>query len=692
MAKALAEDCVLVEFVRFRPFDFGAVARGQPQFKPSRYLAFVLPGGAPDAVQMVDLGPTQEIDQLIADFRAETIRQSQEAAGRDLGGLPAAPIGLHADGQALRRALVDPLLPAMEGRTSVLLAPEGDLTRLPFGMLPTQDGRRLIETFDVRYVATGRDVLRFGQPSARRVRDAVVIADPNFDLAIAGTAAKVQDASAVHLREIDRAGLHFRRLPGTRAEGERISQMLGVEPWLESTAVKRRLKGYHSPHVLHIATHGFFLPDQRANRILRFDDPPFEETTLGRISEVARENPLLRCGVALAGANAWLKRQAVPPEVEDGLLTAEDVSGLDLLDTELVVLSACETGLGEVHVGEGVLGLRRAFVIAGAKGLVMSLWKVPDQQTQELMTDFYSRLSSGQGRATALRKAQLAMMSRYRDPLAWGAFIYQGDPGPLGRYEPSGAGESAVVPPSFSDRSTYRELFSRTPNVEKTSALYGRNTTAGMLLAVAELYGDDPEDLIDRLREETKMLRATGQNIGTPCKFFAFVADLYHREDYAAEALLAVDEAIVQANKENDAFSEASLLVNKGRFLVQSGLLDLASGVLEAALSRGDDLGNPDVRVKSRLWKAELLSQRNQEMDARSMLDGAMRLARQANKPHLILECLTGFVTSAVRADDLATARGYLADAKNLAVEIGNDACVRWCEEVGKQIEKNEGT
>jgi CHAT domain-containing protein len=121
----------------------------------------------------------------------------------------------------------------------------------------------------------------------------------------------------------------------------------------------------------------------------------------------------------------------LPPEAEDGILTAEDVSGMDLLATELVVLSAAETGLGEVRVGEGVFGLRRAFMLAGAKTLVISLWKVADQQTQELMVDFYCRIMAGQPRADALREAKLAIKARYPAPFYWGAFICQGDPGPL---------------------------------------------------------------------------------------------------------------------------------------------------------------------------------------------------------------------------------------------------------------------
>ncbi len=152
---------------------------------------------------------------------------------------------------------------------------------------------------------------------------------------------------------------------------------------------------------------------------------------LGRLSGRRLPNPLLRSGLALAGANTWLQDGALPPEVEDGILLAEDVTGLDLLNTELVVLSACDTGLGDIHAGEGVFGLRRAFVLAGAKTLVMSLWKVPDHATQELMVDFYERVLLGEGRAEALHAAQRSLKERYPHPRYWGAFICQGDPTPI---------------------------------------------------------------------------------------------------------------------------------------------------------------------------------------------------------------------------------------------------------------------
>src|SRR5262249_27801284 len=143
-----------------------------------------------------------------------------------------------------------------------------------------------------------------------------------------------------------------------------------------------------SPRILHLATHGFFLEDQ--HRELRQALRRFGGSLGSFKSELEAglgllpENPLLRSGLVLAGVNTWHKTRTLHPEAEDGLLTAEDVTGLDLLATELVVLSACETGLGEVRTREGVFGLQRAFILAGARTLVMSLWKVPDQQTQEL--------------------------------------------------------------------------------------------------------------------------------------------------------------------------------------------------------------------------------------------------------------------------------------------------------------------
>ena len=475
VALNLPEGVALVEFVRVPIFDSHAVpARGEPHWKPARYVAFVLPGGAPDDLQMIDLGEAEPIDRLIADFRAGVIAAAETADGRDMEKRWAddTPIAESETGSILRATLFDRLASALGNRTRLLIAPDGDLSRLPFEVLPAHGGRRLIDDYQISYLSCGRDVLRFGAATTGQAGDSLVLADPDFDLeavtmrelaqAEAGfwfplldlnkraTPPPIQPAPEFaaappsvgrHSRDLvrDRSAYHFDRLPGTRAEGEQVAKLLEVSPWLDNTALEGRLKSdCRSPRILHLATHGFFLPDQegRINRQgpgLGFDisDSSSTRNGLPRFSGPMIENPMLRSGLALAGANTWLKKGELPEDAEDGLLTAEDVSGLDLLATELVVLSACETGLGHVHVGEGVFGLRRAFVLAGAKTLVMSLWKVPDEQTRELMTDFYSRLLAGRGRADALREAQLAMKAKYPDPFYWGAFICQGDPGPL---------------------------------------------------------------------------------------------------------------------------------------------------------------------------------------------------------------------------------------------------------------------
>jgi CHAT domain-containing protein/tetratricopeptide (TPR) repeat protein len=463
VALSLPAGVALVEFVHFDVFDFKAVpARGEARWQPARYLAFVLPAGEPDAVQMIDLGPAGETDRLIAEFRAGILRQGA-ACSRNMvrAGPDPAPSLVHQLGLPLRQAVLDPLVPALGPCRRLLLSPDGGLMRLPFELLPVREGRLLLDDYHISYVGSGRDVIRFAAPATRPGTEPLVIADPDFDLA--GQAVAAQSTPRVGFwsrlfgrsppaataspppapasrpgkegrlsRDFSRSAFHFARLPGTRAEGQQIADLLGVRPWLDGAALEGPFKERcRSPRILHLATHGFFLQDQP-------HDPNQERLGLANFgAEASRlagplpENPLLRAGLALAGANTWLRGGTPPHEAEDGLLTAEDVSGLDLLDTELVVLSACETGLGEVRAGEGVYGLQRAFVVAGARTLVMSLWSVPDEATRELMEDFYRRLLAGEPRADALHAAQQALRRKYPEPYFWGAFVCLGAPGPL---------------------------------------------------------------------------------------------------------------------------------------------------------------------------------------------------------------------------------------------------------------------
>jgi len=239
------------------------------------------------------------------------------------------------------------------------------------------------------------------------------------------------------------SSLSWPPLPGTGAEAEAVVKtMKGLTLYRGDKATETALKGVHGPKVLHLATHGFFLPDEAPPAAAANDNrnapgapaapvaaPAAAGTPPGAPTSPADayENPLLRSGLALAGANKLASGD------EDGILTALEASGLDLTGTKLVVLSACETGVGKVTNGEGVYGLRRALVIAGAESLVMTLWQVDDFATKELMSGYYKRLSAGKPRSSALRDVQLEIMSRdkYQHPFYWASFLPAGENTPL---------------------------------------------------------------------------------------------------------------------------------------------------------------------------------------------------------------------------------------------------------------------
>ncbi len=194
---------------------------------------------------------------------------------------------------------------------------------------------------------------------------------------------------------------------------------------LGQSATETAIKQLHSPSILHLATHGFFLSDPEVKLV---------NDEFGKQPKVLNlENPLLRSGLALAGAN---NRNQVSSGANDGVLTALEVAGLSLRGTQLVVLSACETGLGDVKVGDGLYGLRRALVIAGSQSQVLSLWKVSDAGTKELMVKYYQGLKAGKGRHEALRDAQLEMLKNpsYQHPFYWASFVPSGDWTPLHKW------------------------------------------------------------------------------------------------------------------------------------------------------------------------------------------------------------------------------------------------------------------
>jgi len=419
VAAALPEGSTLIELICFTEW-----ARPSASPPGSRYIALLLHAGAPDDVGLVDLGDAASIDALLAAFRGALTgaRERRDFASQ----AEALAASSTSQGEALRAAVFDPLVPALGGSRRLFIVPDGEISRLPFEVLPSAEGKNLLDDYAVSYLTAGRDALRFAVRSSLPASDPLVVADPDFDLRAAADAAAPEALSGAGPRsmESDRGALHFARLSGIEEEGRAVARKLGVTPWLGGDALEGRLKRVRSPRILHVATHGFFLANQADPR----GGGPALDDAVGRLLAAGRENPLLRSGLALAGANTWLAGAPLPAEAEDGLLQGADVAALDLYATELVVLSACETGLGKVERGEGVLGLGRAFVLAGARTLIMSLWKVPDRETKLLMEALYDGLSSGLGAAEALRQAQKKVREEQPDPYYWGAFVCQGDP------------------------------------------------------------------------------------------------------------------------------------------------------------------------------------------------------------------------------------------------------------------------
>jgi CHAT domain-containing protein/tetratricopeptide (TPR) repeat protein len=377
------QDAVLLEMVKYRPID----PKAPDAKRAERYGTYVIRAGAEP--EYVDLGEAGPLEKLIGEFR--TVLASPERSGaRDLG-------------RKLDEVLMRPVRAKIGAATTLYVAPEGSINLAPLSALVDEQGRFLLESYTINYLASGRDLLYLGRAEPAR-GPALIIADPAFD----EKAASSPPTGGAQTRSRDFRSTKYDRLPGTATEAATLKKVLPDADVLTGTsATETAAKKVAGPRILHIATHGFFLQDL-----------PGES-----------EDPMLRSGLVFAGVNALSSAE------DDGVLTALEASNLDLRGTKLVVLSACETGLGEVRNGEGVFGLRRAFVVAGAETLLMSLWQVADDATKDLMTSYYSRLSKGEPRAEALRQAQLAMLkdAKTAHPFFWAAFISSGESASLGQ-------------------------------------------------------------------------------------------------------------------------------------------------------------------------------------------------------------------------------------------------------------------
>jgi CHAT domain-containing protein/Tfp pilus assembly protein PilF len=408
--QAIPEGAALVEWVSFVPFT-PETSKNRQRTGQRRYVAYVLRSkGDPT---WVDLGEAALIDRQIAQLR-EALSDPRRIDARKLA-------------QALEERVTRPIRKLLGQTREVFVSPDGALNLIPFGALVDEDNRYLIERFSFTYLTTGRDLLRLQVKTPTQQRP-LIIANPDFDgTAIATAGSQQQDNPGTGSAELPKLlTARFNALPGTEDEAKALEARLKRATVLrQAQATETALKRVHGPPILHIATHGFFLMDQKHKalpnpQVIRYEDNL-------PVRSVHIDNPLLRSGLALAGANQHQERD------DDGVMTALEVAALDLWGTKLVVLSACETGVGDVQHGEGVYGLRRALVIAGSETQVMSLWKVHDAPTRDLIESYYGRLMAGNGRSEALRQAQLAMLSQphRKHPYYWASFITSGQWGVL---------------------------------------------------------------------------------------------------------------------------------------------------------------------------------------------------------------------------------------------------------------------
>ncbi len=456
-ARAVPPGSALVAYVSYDRLWSVPPQAARPTRPPeplSSYLALVLKAGARDP-SVVLLGPAREIDAAIDRWRREAgtaPRGLSVTGGR-------AEVRYRKAGEGLRRLIWDPVAARLEGTRIVFLVPDGPLNLVSLASLPVGPDRYLLETGPtLHYLSAERDLADAGAREANG-RGLLALGGPDYDVrsslpmassgsptagsssASGGTAAVRTTYRGPRSACGDFRSLRFGPLPGARVEAEEIASLWkakgagaseGTEALLltgegaAEAAFKRAAPGHR---VVHLATHGFFVQGrcgsalEGARQAARHVAGPGGATLAG-------DNPLLLSGLALAGAN---RREEAGAEEEDGILTAEEIAALDLSGVEWAVLSGCETGVGQVQAGEGVLGLRRAFQMAGAGTLIMSLWSVEDAAAREWMGMLYEGRLEGKTTPEAVRAASRRMLEgrrkagRSTHPFFWAAFVAAGD-------------------------------------------------------------------------------------------------------------------------------------------------------------------------------------------------------------------------------------------------------------------------
>lgn len=325
-----------------------------------------------------------------------------------------------------------PLSFHLEGINTIYISPVGSLHNLDFNALPTDNKNVLTgEKYSIHILGSMADIIDFSSAylNSKSIKKAIVYGGVDYDKANKSPLMKPQKIDNIGFQQISElanrsAITKFGYLPGTLVEMkniETICKFSDINTTVNSgenaseTSIKN-LSGKKEPYILHLATHGYFFRDPE-----KTNSEDSISTNKQNIFKKSAD-PLFRSGLIFSGANqAWGNANYVSDSTDDGILTSYEISNLDLSNCQLVVLSACETGLGDIKGSEGVFGLQRAFKLAGVKNIIMSLWKVPDAQTSELMTSFYSYCFAGKSVHDALQAAQTEMKKKY-PPYYWAGF------------------------------------------------------------------------------------------------------------------------------------------------------------------------------------------------------------------------------------------------------------------------------
>ncbi|MFO0917885.1 MAG: CHAT domain-containing tetratricopeptide repeat protein [Planctomycetaceae bacterium] len=443
LRERLPPKTALIEYVRAPLCDWSRF--GQREFQGTdRYLAFVLPARRDARPFLYDLGEANAIDEAIQEVRKliKTLPEQLKTASEKF-----AEEEYQAASQELYRLLLEPMEEHLHGADLIDVVPDGELQRVAFETLSDRRGHYLIEQRTFAYLTSVLDLLRPGVPPGT---GAWVLANPDYDSWGEPPAVETSDRSDADravprengrpnfdVDDVERGG-RWEPLKYAAEELKVVSGILSktawgpVRAWEGKQASEETLKSLRSPRVLHLATHGFFVKDILPSQT---DGTRGSGATVGYGRLLNQKNPFLRSGLILAGAN----RLGEPmgdhsTRREDGWVTAEEIATLELAGTELVVLSACETGLGDVKTGEGVHGLRQALIYAGTKAVITSLYQVSDASTERLMRDFYQRWTDSSRALESLHTAELQMIRMRRTdhgaahPYYWGSFVFVGNP------------------------------------------------------------------------------------------------------------------------------------------------------------------------------------------------------------------------------------------------------------------------